>query len=142
MSDDNHGPSSFEISNRIATHVGNGAHVGGGEGGETHPMLHIGKQEISIGTPGIDSALKLGASFESAWTWLKEGANALGGSITEVMGRISNYLGTSEAKGDTLELTNISLTEVTKDGAPGVSGDAQWKHASFRGSDGGQSAGM
>ncbi len=140
MSDENHGPSSFEISNRMATNVGNGANVGGGEGGETHPMLHIGKQEISIGTPGIDSALKLGASFESAWSWLKEGANALGSSITDVAGRIGNYLGTSEAKGDTLELTHISITEVTKDGVPGVYGDVQLKHASFRGSDGGQRA--
>jgi hypothetical protein len=137
MNDD--GPSSFEVSNRMPSNVTSGANIGGGQGGETHSMIHIGKQALlDFGNVAIDSAVKLGASFEDSWSWLKAGAGALGSSITDVAGRIGNYLGTAEAKGDTLELSNISLNEVSQHGLPVVAADIQLKHASFHGSDGGQ----
>lgn len=93
----------------------------------------IGSKEMpTIGGAGIDSAVKLGGNLGEMFSAFKAGAQALGASISDVMGRISNYLGTQEAKGDQLDMQHISISEVANP-VFGVQGDLQLKEATFKG---------
>ena len=113
---------------------GTGAFAGASE---THSMLNIGKAEMSsIGGPGIDSTVKLGGSMAELFNYFTKAGGALGASISECFGKMANYFGTDEAKGDTIGIENISVAEAAQPFA-GVQGDFQLKGASFKGQQGG-----
>jgi hypothetical protein len=104
-------------------------------------MLPLGKAAIlqSLGSNGIDSVIKVGkSSLESAFSAVMPSgsASALGSSISDCMGKISNYMGASEAKGDALGLENLGPGEITNHGIPGVAGDLQLKDLTFKGNQG------
>lgn len=123
--------------NSDSVRTGEGVMSSGGGGG----MMPFGDKGFEFGHSGIGSVFgTLSKSFDDAFEWMKSGSSALGSSISDVAGRIGNYLGAQEAGGDNLRLDGVGPGEINNHGI-GVSGDAQFKHVSFRGSDGGQSAG-
>ncbi len=108
------------------------------EAPEAHSMLNVGKQELpSIGGPGMDSTIKLGGSMAELFSYFTKAGGALGSSISECFGKMANYFGTDEAKGDTISIEHLGAAEAAQPFA-GVQGDFQLKGASFKGQQAGQ----
>ncbi len=96
-------------------------------------MMPFGDKGFEFGHAGIGSVFgALNKSFDEAFEWMKSGSSALGASISDVAGRISNYLGAQEAGGDNLRLDGVGPSEVNNHGI-GFSGDAQLAELSFNG---------
>ncbi len=116
---------------------GTGAFAGASE---THSMLNVGKQEVPcIGGPGMDSAIKLGGSMAELFNYFTKAGGALGASISECFGKMANYFGTDEAKGDTISIEHLGAAEAAQPFA-GVQGDLglAGKGAGFRTQQAGQ----
>lgn len=111
-----------------------GGHGGTGEANEAM-MSGIGTKSLpTIGGPGMDSCVKLGGSMGELFSYFTAAGGALGASIADCFGKMMNYFGTDEAKGDTIAMDNIGPGEITSHGIVGVQGDLQiaGKGASFR----------
>ncbi len=116
--------------------------VGGHGGAEGNDMMMGGvgtKSLPSIGGPGIDSTVKLGGNMAELFSYFTKAGGALGSSISECFGKMANYFGTDEAKGESFaDISNVSVNEVASHGIVGVQGDFQLKGASFAGQQPGQ----
>lgn len=127
------GPSSFEISNQMASaaNVHSGAAVGGGNHAGGGGMLPIGEKsldEVAVGGPipthgeGMDSMFAgVGGGFQE--------------SIVNKLGAVAGYLGTPEAHGEQgLDLSKMGSGERPQ--APTVQGDLQMKKVGMVGNEG------
>ena len=139
MSEDS-GPSSFEVSNKMSqphANSGSGASVGGGGGGGK--MLPMEGHDLSsaIAAPSVE--LGHFESMDSLFASINNENAFSGNALDGVAGAVGQHF-TKEASGEQgLKLESMGQGE--RAAPPTISGDLQLKHASFRGSDGGQSAG-
>jgi hypothetical protein len=131
--------SSFDVSNQIIQSnpdAGSSKSVGGSDG---NGMLPIEGKSIDVSFGSVDSVFNFqSANMDSFFGNLNAGGGALGGSVVDVAEKITEQYGAVSAKGDPIDLKNLGAGDRP---APPTMSEIQLKSASFRGSDGGQSAG-
>ncbi len=133
--------SSFDVSNQIIQsnpNAGSSKSVGGSDG---NGMLPIEGKSIDVSFGSVDSVFNFqSANMDSFFGNLNAGGGALGAGIVSIAEQAFEHHGVSSAKGDQgLKLETLGSGD--RVAPPTISGDLQLKNASFRGSDGGQSAG-
>lgn len=111
---------------QLGGNSGHGGNVASGGGGEMKLFPIEGASvDSAISTPALNP---LPASNpDTMFASMNKGGGALGGTLDKLGGDVCNHLGASEAKGDNLDLTQLSQGDFGNIKAPTVQSDLQMK---------------